>query len=388
MSRERKTMKVLHINGNYILSNLHQLMTRNLAAAGIENKVYVPARRGVQRNVTPDEGVVVSECFNLRDRYVFYYKQAKIRRDIERKIDCGGFDCYHAYTLFTDGNVAYGLSRKYHIPYVVAVRDTDVNVFFRKRPYLRNRGIQILRGAKAVFFLSQTYRRQVMDRYVPEKFREELEAKSHVIPNGIDAFWLNSRFGERDGEAIRQRITQEHKLNVCFVGVISRRKNASTTVRALKMLQQDGWEIRYNVIGPKEDEEEYKAVMGFEGTNYLGKKPKEEIIGTFRESDIFIMPSVTETFGLTYAEAMTQGLPVIYSRGQGFDGQFEEGTVGYAVDCFSAEEIVEKIKKTVDHYQEISSRCVSCSAVFNWGTIVEKYKDIYQEITAGMKERG
>jgi len=46
------------------------------------------------------------------------------------------------------------------------------------------------------------------------------------------------------------------------------------------------------------------------------------------------MPSITETFGLVYAEALSQGLPVLYTRGQGFDRQFEEGEVGYAVDCF------------------------------------------------------
>ena len=43
----------------------------------------------------------------------------------------------------------------------------------------------------------------------------------------------------------------------------------------------------------------------------------------FIVNDIFVMPSVTELL-LVYAEAMSQGLPVIYTRGQGFDGQFEE----------------------------------------------------------------
>ena len=37
----------------------------------------------------------------------------------------------------------------------------------------------------------------------------------------------------------------------------------------------------------------------------------------YRENDIYVMPSIIETFGLVYAEAMSQGLPVIYTRGQG-----------------------------------------------------------------------
>ena len=43
------------------------------------------------------------------------------------------------------------------------------------------------------------------------------------------------------------------------------------------------------------------------------------------------MPSRYETFGLVYGEAMSQGLPIIYSKGQGVDGYFKEGTVGYGV---------------------------------------------------------
>lgn len=40
------------------------------------------------------------------------------------------------------------------------------------------------------------------------------------------------------------------------------------------------------------------------------------------------MPSHKETFGLVYAEAMSQGLPIIYTKNQGFDGQFPDGYVG------------------------------------------------------------
>ena len=55
------------------------------------------------------------------------------------------------------------------------------------------------------------------------------------------------------------------------------------------------------------------------------------------------MLSIMETFGLVYAEAMSQGLPIIYTKGQGFDEQFDEGKVGYHADCFNIEEIVKRI---------------------------------------------
>lgn len=44
---------------------------------------------------------------------------------------------------------------------------------------------------------------------------------------------------------------------------------------------------------------------------------KTKIIDVYRDSDIFVMPSKFETFGLVYVEALTQGLHLIYTKGQG-----------------------------------------------------------------------
>ena len=77
------------------------------------------------------------------------------------------------------------------------------------------------------------------------------------------------------------------------------------------------------------------------------------------------MPSKTETFGLVYAEAMSQGLPVIYTRGQGFDGQFEEGEVGYSVDCKDKKEISMKIIDIINNYDVISRNAINLVDRYN-----------------------
>ncbi len=106
---------------------------------------------------------------------------------------------------------------------------------------------------------------------------------------------------------------------------------------------------------------------------------KEKVVEYMRNADIFVMPSVKETFGLVYAEAMSQGLPVIYSRGQGFDKQFEEGQVGYSVDCFDQGEIADKIVSIVDNYEVISNSCIKLSDKFDWELISKQYLKIYKE---------
>ena len=185
-------MKVLHINGNYMGTVLHQTMVEHLDRLGVENTVFVPVCVLKKTAVTPNENVIISKCFQKFDRFNFYGKQRKIKNALEAKVNVENYDLLHAYTVFTDGNCAYGLWKKYNIPYVVAVRNTDVNAFFRYCPHLRKRGVEILKNASAVFFLSPAYKEQVLSKYVPKSQRESIAGKSYIIPNGIDDFWFEN----------------------------------------------------------------------------------------------------------------------------------------------------------------------------------------------------
>ena len=92
------------------------------------------------------------------------------------------------------------------------------------------------------------------------------------------------------------------------------------------------------------------------------------------------MPSHTETFGLTYAEAMSQGLPVIYTRGQGFDKQFDDGVVGYSVSDTNVQELVQKIMECIKHYEKLSTNCVTNVTKFDWNYICNTYISIYEKM--------
>ena len=120
--------------------------------------------------------------------------------------------------------------------------------------------------------------------------------------------------------------------------------------------------------------------MEYPFVKYLGCLEKENLITVYRKADIFIMPSLTESFGLSYVEAMTQGLPVIYTRNQGFDGQFAEGMVGFHVNPKDIEDIYSKILMILLNYAEISNNCLVESDKYNWDVIADKYIDIYHNI--------
>ena len=375
-------MRILHVNCNYTGSALHQLMVEKLEQLGYENSIFVPVYEKSKSVITPNENVCVSACFDKWDRLFFDYKQEKIFRTIQETYRVSQFDCIHAYTLFTDGNCAMRLAEKYDKPFVVAVRNTDVNAFFKYRPHLRKRGIRIMRRAAAVFFLSEAYYRQVFDRYIPQKYHEELKKKAHIIPNGIDDFWLRNL-----AQPAVKNLAQTKEIKLIYAGRIDKNKNIPTIQSAAAILRERGYEVRLTVVGSVDDPKEFAKIQKDDATAYVEKKPKEALLNLYRAHDIFVMPSYTESFGLVYAEAMTQRLPVIYSMGQGFDRQFEEGTVGFHVDPYSADSVADAIENIVLQYDQIANSCMNAAQKFSWTRIAGVYDALYQQIRSAAQEK-
>jgi glycosyltransferase involved in cell wall biosynthesis len=334
--------------------------------------VYVPTAIGTHvPNLLPN--VIASPCFRRNDRLLFHYKQGKVLRDIERRINISVYDITHAHFLFSGGYVAHKLYQKHGIQYIVAVQNTDVNAFLRHMLHLRPIGRKILRDASKIIFFSDTYRETVLKEYVPERLRKEIDEKSIVIPIGIDPYWLQNKFGGR-------KKPEGQELRLIYVGNTDRNKNLETTVDACRILTEKGYNVRLTVIG-KLLHPRYEVLIA--NTPFITHIPfcgQEEIIGHLRKSDVFVMPSKTETFGLVYAEAMSQGLPLIYTRGQGFDSQFPEGEVGYAVPWNDPEEIVRCVLLIYDDFDNRSRNCVDLVDRFSWQDIAAQYASIYANI--------
>ncbi len=372
-------MRVLHINCNYMTTVLHQTMMEHLSKTGVHSHVFAPVYDLKRAVITPHDNVTAVECFRKWDRINFFYKQKKIISALEKNINAADFDCIHAYTLFTDGNAAMQLSEKYGIPYVVAIRSTDLNSFFKLKPWLRGWGIRIMEKASAVFFLSERYREEMLNKYVPAEKREAILAKSRIVPNGIDDFWLHNCL-EEIPEDRKIRLSGK-EIRLIVAGRINRNKNQTMVAKAAEKLREMGYDAKVTVVGNVEEEDVARQLENSPVVTLLPARKKGGLMELYRQQDIFVMPSFQETFGLVYAEAMTQGLPVLYTKGQGFDGQFPEGEVGYSIDPKSEADIVQKILAVRDNYAQISARCPGCAQNFRWDAIVNIYRELYETIT-------
>lgn len=369
-------VKVLQIANGYLGNHLYRHLFRTLEDFSVENMIYVPINRKSLDPPPVEQNVTVSKCFSDFDRLLFFSKQRKMLRDVETRFDLNSLDVVHAHTVFSGGYTALQLKLRHDLPYFTAVRNTDVNVFFKRMPHLRSTGLRVLREAERIIFLSPAYQEQLFTQYVPARFQRELEEKCLVIPNGIAPLFFDNPPHSRGWPSAVPRLI--------YVGEVSPNKNLELTVQAAELLRQRGRETHLTVVGAV-TAKKYRAVLQ-KADEYHDRCPQEKVRGYLRAADIFIMPSHTETFGLVYAEAMSQGLPVLYTRGQGFDGQFPDGTVGYSVSDKDPGELAERIERVLSEYGRLSENCLRLVGKFDWKKIAEQYASMYAHCGGSIKQ--
>ncbi|MCI8557252.1 MAG: glycosyltransferase family 4 protein [Lachnospiraceae bacterium] len=374
-NKEEKPV-VLQIANDYFGTKLYKSLFNALAEKDIRNIVFIPIKKGqgMKANSTASsemEKLIVTPCFSQFDRLLFFSKQKKIISEIKKNVNMGEINLIHAHTLFSAGYSALKLKKECGIPYITAVRNVDVNIFFEKIRFLRKTGIEIMREAAYIVFLSPAYRDTVLDNYVPSELRKSIETKCVVIPNGISPFFLENIY--------RNRKFDKGEIKLIYAGEINRNKNLRETIAAMKRLEKEGYNLSFTAVGDITDRR-CSNILKDPLIKHIPRCGHEKLIEEYRKADIFVMPSITETFGLVYAEAMSQGLPVIYTRGQGFDKQFKEGYVGFSVDSGRPDELAENIKQIVDNYSAMSENCIKSCTRYSWSKIAEEYGGIYKRI--------
>lgn len=319
-----------------------------------------------------DDKVFHRECFEPFDRYLYFRKQRKIFNSLIETVNVNDFDIIHSHTMMNGGWAARKLWKKYGIPYIVTARNTDLNDFLRIRAF-RPIARMIIKDAAHIMFLSEPYREAVLNKCFGsnEESKAKIMKKSKVIRNGLESFWLENKG--------RPKTIGGNELKLICVGKIDTNKNMLTVLQVMDILERKGQSVSFTVIGQVVDENVLQKLQLDNRVKLIEYQKKEGLINYYRDSDIYIMPSLFESFGRVYAEAMTQGLPVIYTKGQGFDGSFVEGEVGYSVNPHNPEEIADAVMKIKENYSEISSNCIRNSDLFDWALIVEELDSMYHE---------
>ena len=364
--------RILHINSYLKDRTFYKGLFEEQIREGNKVMVFTPVPYG-NRGKADSVGkyVNVEECYYQFERILFFLKQKKSIVRAEKLYDFSSVDIIHAHSMCTNGYIAYRISKKYKIPYIITVRNGDLNNIYKKAIYLRPIFNKIIKHADKVVFLSESYKQDVVDNCVPVSMKKDLLEKSRVIPNGIDNFWI---------ENVNKFEHTIHKpLRLIYAGEINKNKNIETLVGVIKELNKETLNAKLTICGTIKDEL-LEPLIKTKNVCYRGTVNKEKLKEIYRDNDIFVMVSKKEAFGLVYAEAMSQGLPIIYTKNQGFDKQFPEGQVGYHVECNSADEIISAIKQIANNYSELSSNCIRNVKKFRWMEIASLYGRLYNEV--------
>jgi len=367
-------MKVLHLCTGFLDRPLYDKLFIALQTINISNDVLALKIQNTRSYPErPYKLKIIDKSFSIFDRVFYFGKQKVIRNATFKLFSINDYDLVHAHTLFSSGYVAFKIYETTNTPYIVTLRNTDINVFFRYLPHLRFIGRNILNNSSRIIFLSPSYRNNVVTKYFTREEKAKVLEKSVILPNGIDNVFL-------DNKPTEVKEVNINNIRLIYIGEIKPNKNIEATIKACKLLISEGYNVRYTIVGEVFRRKYYRLFKRYDFISYHENCSKQELIKYLRHSDIFVMPSKLETFGIVYPEAMSQGLPLIYSKGQGFDGHFEDGVVGFSVKCTNSEEIKNKIIELYNNYKTVSSNCIKYSERFRWSSIAGEYSNIYNEV--------
>ncbi len=167
-----------------------------------------------------------------------------------------------------------------------------------------------------------------------------------------------------------------------FIGALIKRKYPAEILTALVNVYKTQ-EFSMTYIGSgKQDEfiRKFAAEHAItERVTLTGRIPREDIINYLIKSDVFIMISKSEVYGLVYLEAMAFGCIPIASRNEGFDGIIIDGQNGFLCEAGNVGELSSILKRIshLPHWElsRISQNARATAMRFGDGVVAKKYLD-------------
>lgn len=134
--------------------------------------------------------------------------------------------------------------------------------------------------------------------------------------------------------------TAERPLRVLFLGAQVIRKGIAELLGAAKLLLDEP--IEFHLVGQEGVEYPHDAAANAKIIRH-GSVPRAAVAAHYAQADVFILPSLSDGFGLTQIEAHANGVPVIASRCCG--AVVRDGIDGIVLDAVSAETIVKALRR-------------------------------------------
>ena len=192
-----------------------------------------------------------------------------------------------------------------------------------------------------------------------------------VCPSGISENYISN---------CSERVFTKPIESFIFVGTLIKRKYPAEMVPAISRAFPDrNFEIKY--IGKGIEEKNvirYGKIYGVSNNiKLLGRKSKDEVINVLKETDVLVMNSKDEAFGLVYLEAMAVGCIVIASKNEGFDGIIQDGVNGFLCNAGDIDDLSSTIKRikrlSIDDINRISNAAIETAKDLTERKVAARY---------------
>lgn len=209
--------------------------------------------------------------------------------------------------------------RAKRVPIITTLHGTDITIVGSDPSYLPvvNFSINQSDGVTAVsdYLRDETYA------------RFDIHNEIEVIPNFVDL----DVFKRSDKSHFRKAICNDDEMIVTHVSNFRKVKRVEDVVKTFAYLRQHGVKAKLLMLGDGPERIPLEALCRelavCDDTRFLGKQDNvEEILSV---TDLFLMPSGSETFGLAALEAMSCSVPVISSDVGGLPELNRDGVTGY-----------------------------------------------------------
>ncbi|MBU6087730.1 glycosyltransferase [Mammaliicoccus sciuri] len=340
-----------------------------------QNLIFSPLRVNLNQ-INSKYQIYAPKIITKKDSVFSILRRNKSFNYLKNNINFNKVKLVHAHSLTNDGLLANMIYEKYKIPFILTIRNTDVNFSFKYKKHLKKAYKKSIINSSLIIFPNYSYKKRVI-----EFFKNDVQIlnkinDSIVIPNGIDNFWHENK------KVKKKKKPEFKKLNLLFIGRIYKEKNIHRILEAIKKINQENQiYVTLTIIGEVIDKQYFNKIKDIYKFNYLGKLDKYEIVKVMEQNDIFIMPSINETFGLVFIEALSQNLPIIYTKNEGIDGYFKNKFFGERAIPKSIESISNSIMDTYKNYDQYQENLENKEFLdnFKWQEISSKYNLIYKQ---------
>lgn len=204
--------------------------------------------------------------------------------------------------------------------------------------------------------------------------------KLHVINFTID---INSFPSNR----ISQKLDYFNNPKILFIGGNMQRKGVPTIIQASQKIIQSFPSIEFWIVGQDKHEQRMKDLAKKLGVNkyfrFLGWQDRKGILSCLDQSSIFVLPSLTEAFGVVILEAMISGLPIVATEVGGIPEIITSGKDGLLIPPDSPNDFAEAIIKLLmdrNFYERIQQAAHDTVQNYDVKTMMDANYKLYNNV--------